>query len=184
MNATYAYFTASARAADGTATTATLQIAVSEDTAGLINSSTVTSSTKLIPGDILTIDGSVVNKGNVQAYVILELTISSTKAGASSSTTEEHVFYSLSGSNLIELTGSNKTYSVNAFVVDPPNANSSNVFSKDFNINYTFDFYHYDNTYKNATVIYTLTAHAIQTANISDAATATELLLEKANSAT
>ena len=184
MNATYAYFTASAKAADGIAQTATLLVTVSDDTAGSINSSTITSSTKIIPGDILTINGSVVNDGNVQAYVILEFKVTTTKSGAGSSTVEEHKFYSLSGTNLIEITGSNGTYSVNAFAIDAPNENRTNTYSKNFKIDYLFNVYDYDNSYKNAQATYTVTAHAIQTANIASAATATTLLLEKANSAT
>lgn len=174
MNATFAYFTATAEKKQATSETAIVKIKFSDDTSTLINSSTVTSSVQLVPGDTLTIDGDLENSGNVAVYAILEFEVYVTKKDSTTKETAVHKYYTFVDSTLTEITGSAGNYSANATMlyVDSPNN------AKSFTLNYLFDGNTYGNEYKNATVTYSVNGYAIQTVNIDGGASeATELLM-------
>jgi len=178
MNATFAYFTSSVEIDKSTSQTGTITIKITDDTAWKVNSSSISASTKLIPGDTLTVEGKVENAGSAQFYAVLQLKIDVTKSGETAATTIANKFYSFDNTTLKEIvsTGTD-TLNVTAFTVDAPNANKTNTYTKAFSIPYTFDFYQFDNSYKNAKVNYYVYAHALQTKNINDATKATQMLI-------
>lgn len=179
MNVTYAYFTATATTTQSESSTAIVRIKFDSTTKEIINSTTVTASTLLLPGDELKISGAVENSGTSPVYAVIKLNIQVRKVGETESETVTSKVYAFSGTKLTEIIGASGSYSATAFTLEAPNANKTNVYTKAFEISHLFDVYTYDNSYKNATVTYTLSAHAIQVAYITDADEATTLLLEK-----
>ena len=180
MNATFAYFTSSVELDKSTSQTGVIKIAITDDTAWKVNSASISASTKLIPGDTLSVEGKVENAGNAQFYAILQLKINVKKVGEAVATTIGNKYYTYSGTTLKEIVvkGDGSVTST-AFIVDAPNANKTNTYTKAFSIPYTFDFYEFDNSYKNATVTYSVHAHAIQTKNLTDTTAVTKVLIGK-----
>lgn len=178
MNATFAYFTSSVELDKSTTQTGTITIKITDDTAWKVNSSSISASTKLIPGDTLTVEGKVENAGNTQFYAILQLKINVTKSGETTANTVANKYYTYSGTTLKEIVvKGDGSVTATAFIVDAPNANKTNTYTKAFSIPYTFDFYQFDNSYKNAKVNYYVYAHAIQTKNITNTTYATKMLM-------
>ena len=182
VNATFAYFTATSDNNQASATTAMVSLTLGANTAGTINSTAVTTETKLLPGEALSVSGTVENDGNAQIYVILQFSVSVTKAGENTPELLVDKLYSIRDSVLSEIieTGEN-SYSSTAFTLNVPNANKTNKYKESFNLEYKFNAAEFDNSYKNAQVNYTVTAHGIQTQNINNLTNGTKLLLEKIN---
>ena len=180
MNATFAYFTSSVELDKSTSQTGVIKIAITDDTAWKVNSASISANTKLIPGDTLTVDGTVENAGNAQFYAILQLKINVTKSGETTAETIANKYYTYSGTTLKEITvKGDGSVTATAFIVDAPNANKTNTYTKAFSVPYTFDFYQFDNSYKNARVSYSVFAHAIQTKNLTDTTQVTKMLMEE-----
>lgn len=178
VNVTYAYFTARAAEMTDSAATGSLLIKLSTDTQAKINSTVLTGTTKLLPGDTLSIDGTVENAGTNSFYAILQLTITVTKA-ASGSTAETALsaFYTIQGSTAVKIVETSGTYSAHAFVVDAANEDKTNTYTKAFSLPHVFDGETYNNDYKNASVTYALKAVAIQNVAIESEAVATTELI-------
>ena len=172
MNITYAYFTAKVQTENASASTAVLKIQFSEETDIYANSQKVTTNTKLLPGDALSVSGAVENVGNAQIYVIIAFKLYVTKSGESTKETLQDEYYSIQDSQTTRITKVDETYLVTAFTLDI-NA------SKTFEISYLFDVNKFDNTYKNATVSYELQAYALQKETIDDTNEATDLIFQQ-----
>ncbi len=170
INITFAYFTATT-SSSASQSTAKLIIKVADDTVIYANSNVITNDSVLLPGDTLTAVGSVENNGNINAYVILKLTVSISKAGTTSKLVVCDKIYSFTNSTLQEVVKTGNTYSCNAFVL---NGNAT----KSLTIPYTLDFNQIGNDYQNGSVSYSLEACAIQFASIENAQEATTLLID------
>ena len=177
MNATFAYFTATAAKKEATSTTGVVSIKFS-NTKELVNSVETTSSTLLLPGDTLSLTGTVENAGSAQVYVLLEFIVSVKKSDSTTEETVLHEYYTFVSSTLTEITGTMGNYSINAGTIDATTNNT-----KSFSLSHKFDGATYDDTYQKAEVTYILYGYAVQSANIS-AADATDLLFEKTTSNT
>ena len=173
MNATYAFFTASAMKKEATARTGIIRIEFNGDLTEQVNSTTVSETTKVLPGDILTLEGVVKNTGNSSCYVILEFKIDIATSGEETASSTQTKYYTFSGSTLTEIIETESGYSAVAFTLDE-NA------TKSFTLTYEFDLYVFDNTYKNATANYFVSAYSIQTKNLTDTTAVTTMLLEQA----
>lgn len=181
VNVTYAYFTARSAAQEGTTATGSVVIRLSTDTQPKVNSTAVTNSTKILPGDTLAMTGTLENAGTHSFYAIFEYKVIVTKAETGS--TPESVllgYYTYVNSTLTQIVKNEDVYSANAFLLEAANADRTNTFSIDFNIPYTFDGNIFDNDYKNATVTYSLKAVAIQSESIGGAESATAELIKMA----
>ncbi len=178
MNATFAYFSSSAKMEENVSQTGVIKIKITDETAWKVNSASISASTKLVPGDTLSVEGAVENEGTAQFYAILQLKINVTKSGETTANTVANKYYTYSGTTLKEIVvkGDGSVTST-AFVVDAPNANKTNTYTKTFSIPYTFDFYQFDNSYKNAKVNYSVYAHALQTKNLADTTSVTKMLM-------
>ena len=132
----------------------------------------------MLPGDSLDIDGIVENNGTSKVYVLLNFAINVTKLDGTSESVCSKT-YTIANSKLSEVTGTVGSYSAVAMTLEAANANKTNTYKLNFKLSHLFDVYKYNNEYKNATVTYTLSAHAIQFDYIADASEATTLLLEK-----
>ena len=178
MNATFAYFTSSVDFGESTSQAGIIKIKITDDTAWKVNSASISASTKLIPGDTLNVEGTVENAGNAQFYAILQLKIDVTKSGETTAETVSNKYYTYSGTTLKEIAViGDGSVTATAFIVDAPNANKTNTYTKAFSIPYTFDFYKFNNSYKNAKVNYYVYAHAIQTKNLTDTTSVTKMLM-------
>ena len=171
VNATYAYFTASASKQEATTTTGIIRIVFTDETSGLINSQPITDSVKVLPGDTLSVSGAVKNSGNASCYAILELKVEVKRTGESDAEAKRSKFYTFVGSTLTEIEEIENGYNAVAFTLAVNE-------TKNISFSYEFDVYEYDNTYKNASATYSLTAHAIQTANLNDTTEVTRMLIE------
>ena len=168
VNIVYAYFTAVATTR-ATANTPIIKISFQEGSASA-NASAITGSTKLIPGDSLSVSGKVANTGNADIYAIITFKITITKQNGS---TESAVrkYYSLDNSSLREIKGSDGNFSYHAFALAPEESTNN------FSVDYRFSFNKYNNSYKNATVHYELAAEAIQQNGIETNVKATDILM-------
>ena len=185
INVTYSYFTARSAEIINSTTTSGLLIKLTSDTQPKINSTAVTGTSKLLPGDTLSIDGSVENAGTHTFYAIFEFTVVVTKA-ASGSAAEMvlSAYYTIVGSTATQIVKNGSTYSATAFLVEAPNEGKTNAYTKAFSLPFTFDGETYNDDYKNANVSYTLKAVAIQSAAIGGASAATDELINMAKNIT
>lgn len=194
LNTAYAFFTATAAKSESTSNTATIRINIGEvgETVTDVNQ-VVTSSTtegvvnKVLPGDELTLAGTLANAGSAECYVILEFKIDVTKVGSTESeniTKEYYTFTTTSSSPLAysqtKITESEGTYSSNAGIICANNESETNTDDeRNFSLSYTFDGATFGDVYKNANITYTIRAYAIQTVGITNGASgATALLME------
>lgn len=184
MNTTYAYFTATAAKNESTTTTATIKISLSN-----FNSSgytTVTSGDNtinyILPGDTLTVGGTLTNSGSSPCYAIIEFSVIVQKEGSEEKevATKEYYTFVNTGNNAYtktEITGTKDNYSTNADIILKDG-------TRDFTFTYTFTGADYNNDYENASATFAVRAHAIQTENLAETETeaakeATNLLMEK-----
>ena len=191
VNLTYAYFSSHAYIADINESTGTIDILIQKNIAytktSIVNGgeSTVTigTSTTVLPGDTLTLAGTLENKGERKCYAILELIVTAKKTSATTYETidklysfDGYTFYSYDG---ITLTAYDADGETTALTIEAPNADKDNTYTSDFELSYIFDGNTFDDDYKNSEVKYTLSAYAIQESKIA-AETATTKLLENA----
>lgn len=181
MNTTYAFFTATATKKESTTTTATVQITFKTDGVSTVSASTESGEAMVIPGDTLTLTGSLTNVGSADAYAIMEFIVTVQKTGSTDIETVCKKYYTFVDSTLTEITGTENNYSTNAGIIT---SNTSKHFTSTNALTFTFTGATYDNSYKNATMNYYINASAIQTANLASTETesakvATNLLMEK-----
>ena len=170
VNITFAYFTATT-SSSASPSTAALVIKFTDDTSIYANSIATSTDTLVLPGDTLNAVGSVKNDGNINAYVVLKLTVSIYKPNQATGLTVCNKIYSFANSTLQEVEQSGNTYSCDAFVLNSKA-------SKNFTIPYTLDFNQIGNDYQNGSASYAIEACAIQFSAISNSTEATTLLLE------
>ena len=187
LNSTYAYFTASSSRETATTATAKVQIKFPNTTTASIstmvtNSTTV--STVILPGDVLNISTVVENLSDVKVYLLLKLSVDVKKSGETNATNVSTKYYSLSGSNLTQIT---QTAGASTADISDDNFSSyaltqdAKTTSNTFNMIYTFAGAEYDNSYALAQASYTLTGYAIQFSNVTSLE-ATAMLWKLANS--
>ena len=75
MGATFAYFTARTKGAESDSSTAIIQVNL-DGTTKKLNTSTITSTTRVVPGDELVINTKVKNTGTSSIYAIINFKIS------------------------------------------------------------------------------------------------------------
>lgn len=178
MNAVFAYFTATTTEKYAHTQTGIIAINFTEDTAAneIQEGEVTVSRTLLMPGDTLIAKATLKNIGTSPAYCIFKLNLKITKNGSTESKTVVNKFYSLEEdkSTLVHLVPTGDEYTEPAFIL-----------AKDeelqLRIPHKFEGADYDNSYKNATVTYTISAYAIQVANIDNGVDATNLLIDKFN---
>ena len=108
MNVTYAYFTA--QATDITidkATSAIVRI-VTEDTKISINTIEY-SNQKIVPGDTVTLSGTLKNAGNIDVYVLIKLTVGVKKVDEASETLSSPIYYIVNNKSTVDNTGDDET---------------------------------------------------------------------------
>ncbi len=197
LNFVYAYFTASANPTNSNGVTGIIRVGFTDNTTTKeINSASIGDSTKLVPGDVLSISGAVENKGTAPIYAVLNFEIKITKSDSSTETISR--FYTMKDTTLTTLTGNESNllpisasgveneYLQTAFYLNEPTQEEGEDPVYDFSpfkLTYTFDGNTYDNSYQDALVEYRATAYAIQTVNLTEDATkapmvATQLLLQ------
>lgn len=170
MNATYAYFTSSVEKQSASNSTGIIKIIFTDETKELINTEEITESTKILPGETLRVSGAIKNSGTASCYAILKFNIKVKRSNETEAVDKLTKYYSFNNSTLTEIIATDDAYNVNAFTLNVDQI-------KNIDIAYEFDFFEYDNTYKNATATYSLSACAIQTANLTDVVEATRILL-------
>lgn len=177
MASVYSYFTATASKKESDITTAIIRVGFTDSTDASIDSDSITSSSKLIPGETLKISGAIQNIGNSDIYTILHYELFTKKEGE----TEIQIvdkYFTFNDSTMVEIKDiSNPDDSIPS--AKKLTADSLTMLGEtiDFNLSHKFDFYDYDNSYQNGTVRYLITAHAIQVANLTDGSQATKLLV-------
>ena len=186
MNVTYAYFTATATEKKSTATTAVIRVGFDSSTTTEINSNVLTSHVDNIfyPGDVLSAQGKIENSGKSNIYAILVFKVLVTKKGETEAQTAIEKYYSFDGSgNQVEIVVSNNSFSNNACLIEAPNANKTNNYTRSFSVSYEFVGADYDDDYQEASVEYLIAAYAVQTTNLEGTGTqaenATEILMER-----
>ncbi len=185
MNATYAYFTATATKKESTTNTAIIKISLNNVSDSI---SRVTSETeegkiqKLVPGDTLNINGTLVNSGSTSCYVIIEFSLEIKKINDAFSETHVKEYYTFENSEdgttytKKEIHGNPNNYSTQAGIILKDG-------TRNFNLTYTFTGNEYGNEYNQATATYKVRAHALQTGNLAateeeSAKVATNVLME------
>lgn len=172
MNATFAYFTATARGSAGDTQTGIVKITLT-NSSSLINSTEIIETTKALPGDVISVNGNVQNQSSSKVYYILRFNISIVKSNETEVAFEDNAYYTFSSGALKLISSlSDGTYNYGAATLE------SNTSSPTFNVSYKLDFNTFDNSYKNATIRYRLTALAVQFANVDNATSALEILME------
>ena len=167
MGSVYAYFTATANSQETDFSTAIVRVGFSEDTSVTVVSSSDTFITTVLPGSTLRVQGKVENIGTMSIYSILEFTVNidgQTQA-------VEQSYYTANG---VELASSNGQYSTGATPID---ANAS----AQFDLELSFDFYAYGDSFQGRGVTVKLTAHALQMKNIPSAVEATNIIMDSIN---
>lgn len=180
LNTVYAYFTASSTAPAKVTHTGSIDVTFDVDDASSIVATTETGTTKIIPGDTLTLSGTVTNVGTADAYVILAYAIKIQKVGAQGYETlaQNHLTFNAEN-NLVEITGTTGNYPNLATLIKTTENDNSKSFASTNAITYKFDAQTYDNSFQNAKIKYEISAYAIQTAHITQA-DATDMLLKTA----
>ena len=167
ISSCYAYFTAQARKQYGENSTAFLQVSFNNNNHSVsVNSQTITSNQKILPGDKMEIKGLIENIGSTNAYCILVLEINITKTDSDSADYSYSKAFSLSNTKFVEINGTENNYSVMAFVLECANANKTNNYSLNFSLPFTFDGETFDSSYENAMIVYNISAYSIQQDNI------------------
>lgn len=182
MTGVFAFFTATASKTEAKTKTAIISIGYTNNTNGFLNSTAITGDSIINPGDTLKISGAVQNTGDDDVYTILHFELYTKKSGQNEIQIVDKYYTfptSSSSSTLIEipqLTDPNAEYTASAKKLT---ANTSTMLGEtaNFELDYTFDWFDYDNSYQNATACYLLTAQAIQVANLTDGVQATNLLM-------
>ena len=168
VNVAYAYFTAVA-SNRATANTPIIKISF-QDGSSTVNSTPITGTTTLIPGDSISISGRVNNSGDKDIYAIITFKIQITKQNGATETAVSK-YYSLENSKLREIKGSEGNFSKHAFTLATDETTSN------FSVSHKFSFNKYNNSYKNALIHYELAADAIQKDGIDTNITATDLIM-------
>lgn len=191
MHSTYAYFTATASEKKSTASTATIQILLTEPERSFVDiyDNIISSEAadqiqnQVLPGNTIYFNGTLINKGNAECYVLIKFTIDITKAGSSTTENFTTEYYSFANNEQIEITEKDGEYSNNVGII-PKNNNSVENTSdeRDFTLSFEIDGKRFTDAYQGATLNYSIKAYAIQTVHIPDgAAGATALLMEYIN---
>ncbi len=169
INVTYAYFTAKSKVEAQEASIGDVTISFDDGTSAKLNTTVISNSLRLMPGDTLNFEGSVVNAGTIPFYAIFELKLNIKKTATGSVEETSTCYYTLTNSGstynstaseiTITTEGSTTTYDKYAFVVQ---ANATQNTSQNFKISHEFDGLTYDNAYQGAKVTYSLKVCAIQ----------------------
>ncbi len=167
MSSVYAYFTARAEKRETDFATAFVRVGFSDDTTSSVASSSDDILANILPGSTLSVQGSVENTGTIPIYSILEFSV--TIQGESEAVTQ--AFYTATGSELVESAGE---YTTPATQI---NTNSNSPFQLEF----TFDFDLFDDSYQGKQVHIEFVAHAIQAENIASALEATNIIMDSIN---
>ena len=182
INVTYAYFTARPLPFEGATTSGLVLVRLNGDIKTKINSTETTATSKLLPGDTLSVCGTVENAGTTAIYVLFELEILVTKQGSDDAEQEMLEYFTLVDGTATQINvttndDGTKTYSSTAFYIESANEDKTNEFTKDFEISHVFDGEKYNNDYKNASVTYTLKVTSIQRDSMEGSTHATEILM-------
>lgn len=198
MHSTFAYFTATASEKKSTTSTATIQITLTEPekTSYDINDIIISPEevgqidNQILPGNTIYFDGTLINSGNADCYVLIKFTIDVTKVNSSTAEnfiTEYYTFIeddeSDAGYSQLEITETQSGYSSDVGII-PKNNNSVNDTSdeRDFTLSFEIDGKTFTDAYQGATINYSIKAYAIQTVHIpNDATGATSLLMQYIN---
>lgn len=181
MNSTFAYFTATATKQQSAGQTASVQITFKTNGVSTVTATTKSGNVKIIPGDTLSIGGTITNSGTTDAYVLIKYVLRIQKAGTSYIETKEKkylVFDEQKNLVNVETNGILDTTQFAKIISSTANQNSID-FTGDEQLTHSFEGQKYDNSYKNAKVEYELCAYAIQTSHITQQE-ATEQLLQNA----
>lgn len=158
----YAYFTATAKKAEGTITTGIIKVKFSDDSAISAIGQAI-DKVSLLPGDTITIAGSVVNDGTVSMYALLivEVKVEESRQGEEITyTTVETAYYNAAGTKLV-YDATNDIYTTGSTLIDKGG-------NKGFSIEYTFAGEDYGPEYQGRAIQVLVTARAIQTVNLND----------------
>ena len=158
----YAYFTASAKTVEGTITTGIMKVAFSEDTEISVSAQTI-NGLAILPGDSLTIVGSVENVGSASMYALLQvdLNIESSKNGdIINYTTMETRYYTATGTEMV--------YDEDEDVYTTGSTLIAKSGTKDFDMECTLDGDSFDSDYQGKAIQIVVTVYAIQIVGLND----------------
>ncbi len=157
MNATYSYFTASAKKQTATGSTAIIRIEMSNDQVQV--NSVEYDSQLLVPGDTLTFTGKLNNTGSSPVYTIMVLK-TEIKRTDGQEDTPLIKYYTYASNEWSEMTINNGAFSLDSFEL-------KNSTSLDFSLDQTLAGEKYGEEYFGASVVFTVSAFSIQTANLT-----------------
>ena len=174
MNITLAFFSAQTAGQNSTPSTAVISVAFDETTKK-VNSETIRTSTRLIPGDELILNTKIANTGTSPVYAIINFKITILKRDGSRNQVNKN--YTLSGSTLTEIIGTENNYTAQAFTLEASTTTNS------FAVKYKFNGDVYDNSYKQASITSEVKVNAIQTTALTTEE-ATNILMQTADNET
>lgn len=172
----YAYFTASAKTIEGAITTGIMKVAFSEDTEISVSAQTI-NGLAMLPGDSLTIKGSVENVGSASMYALLQvdLNIESSKNGDTINyTTMETRYYTVNVQDIdndTEQDTDNDTelvYDEDEDVYTTGSTLIANGETKKFKMKYKLDGNSFDSDYQGKAIQIVVTVYAIQIVGLND----------------
>ena len=177
----YAYFTATAKNAEGTITTGILKVKFSDTTDVSVSEQSI-NDVSILPGDTVVISGSVVNDGTVPMYALLviQVNVEESRIGDEITyTTVETSYYNAAGTQLV-YNATDDIYTTGSTLIAKSGTSG-------FSISYTFEGESYGSEYQGKAVQILVMARAIQTVNLDDGVTtndggaqdATNILLGK-----
>ncbi len=158
----YAYFTATAKNTEGTITTGIIKVKFSDDAIISVADQAI-NNVSILPGDTVTISGSVVNDGTVSMYALLivQVKVEESRQGEEITyTTVETAYYNAAGTKLV-YDATNDIYTTGSTLIEK-SANQG------FSIEYTFEGENYGPEYQGKAIQVLVTARAIQTVNLDD----------------
>lgn len=198
MHSTYAYFTATAKEQKSTTSTAKIQIMLTEPekTFEDLDKNIISAEfegrpeNQVLPGNTIYFDGTLLNKGTADCYILIQFSITITKVG--SATPETHIlkYYTFvedntnaDGYRQQEITESQGVYSHNVGIIPKDNEDADDTSDeRNFSFSFEIDGKTFTDAYQGATINYSIKAHALQTVHIPDNATgATGLLMQYIN---
>lgn len=164
FNVAYAFFTATAKTADGIITTGIMKVQFSEDSEIVMIDESI-ESVFVLPGDTLTITGAVENIGTVPMYALLEVTINieeSRNGQTINYVTAEKNYYR------VDTNGTKIRYDlVNDVYITGCTLINQDV-ATDFSIDYTLHGESYGSEYQGKAMQVIVKVYGIQTVNLND----------------
>lgn len=210
MNTVYAYFTATSVRHHSSSNTAIVKINIADSDNDVTNSNNVsvynpesaekTLLRNVLPGDTISVSGTIVNKSTAECYVILQFGINVTQSDNSVETVCNKIYtFAIDEEDSSayvqkEIIGTTDNYNITAKTICADNENENNTEDeRAFELSYTFygckptedyDGVIFDDSYKHATISYFVKVFAIQSANLAStseqsAIVATNLLIEQ-----